>query len=250
MEQDMSDTSTRPTVDPVTFAGQTELGKKLSASRGARDSAGLGTMSKKELRKLVKAKDGVAMMAQAPRTSSDTIGTLEHMLRMVPTTRRQHPARLHEGDAVPPFSVLGSDGQTISLESLRGTPFAMRLTRAMGTTTICPACVPGLDELTRSYSEFEALGAKLIVVFPVTHEHTKILVENLELPFPLYSDEAMSLFKEYETGYSGGIPLPAWVVGDADGVIQFIFRATEVGLYDHYAESAEILDVLRALQAG
>jgi peroxiredoxin len=234
-------------VDPVTLAGQTELGRRLAASRRAGDAAGLAQMSKKELRKLVKAKDGVSMMAQAPRTSSDTIGSLEHLLRMVPTTRRQHPARLHEGDTCPDFSVLGSNGETVSLRSLRGRPFAMRLTRAMGTTVICPACVPGLDELTRTYGDFAAMGAELLVVFPVTAEHTKILVKNLELPYPLYADEEMRLYKEFETGYSGGVPLPAWVVGDADGVIQFLWRATEGGLYDHYVETPEILEVLRAI---
>jgi peroxiredoxin len=234
-------------VDPVTLAAQTELGRKLPASSGA-GSGGLATMSKKELRKLVKAKDGVAMIAQAPRTSSDVIGSLEHLLRLVPTTRRQHPARLHEGDAFPHFSLLASSGETVSLGSLRGKPFAVRLTRAMGTTTICPACVPGLDELTRTYGEFAALGAELMVVFPVTHEHTRILVKNLELPYPLYADEEMALYKEFETGYSGGIPLPAWVVGDAEGVIQFLWRATEGGLYDHYVETPEILEVLRAIR--
>lgn len=235
-------------VDPVTLAAQTELGRKLAASPGAGGGGGLATMSKKELRKLVKAKDGVAMMAQAPRTSSDVIGSLEHMIRMVPTTRRQHPARLHEGDPFPDFSLLASSGETVSLQSLRGRPFAMRLTRAMGTTTICPACVPGLDELTRTHGEFAALGAELIVVFPVTPEHTRILVKNLELPYTLYADEDMTLYKEFETGYSGGIPLPAWVVGDAEGVIQFLWRATEGGLYDHYVETPEILEVLRAIR--
>ena len=55
---------------------------------------------------------------------------------MVPTTRRQHPPRLHEGDAFPDFSLLGSHGETVSLTSLHGKPFAMRLTRAMATTVI------------------------------------------------------------------------------------------------------------------
>ena len=239
---------TAPRVDPVTLANQTELGRKLMAARGPGDSDALTSMSKKELRKLVKAKDGVAMMAQAPRVTSDVIGTLDHMLRMVPTTRRHPPARLSEGDPFPDFSLPGSRGTTVSNESLRGKPFAVRLTRAMGTTVICPACVPGLDELSRTYGEFEAVGAELLVVFPVTPAHTKIIVDKLELPYPLYADEQMSLYKHFETGYAGGVPLPAWVVADADGVIQFLWRSTDGGLYDHYVESSEILDVVRALR--
>ena len=51
-------------------------------------------------------------------------------------------------------------------------------------------------------------------------------------------------------GACAGVPLPAWIVCDRGGVIQFLWRATEGGLFDHYAESSEILDVLRVLQSG
>ena len=243
-------TSTKPRVvalNAIAKANQSGIGQKLAAARGGERGIGL---SAKEMKKLTRMKDGVAMMTQAPRTSSDTIGTLDHMLRMAPTTRRHDPPRLGVGDMVPAFSLLGSNAETVTPETLRGAPFAIRLTRASGTTTICPACVPGLDELTRTSGEFDALGAKLIVVFPVTHAQTEILVDTLELPYALYSDENMDMFKEYETGYSGGIPLPAWIVADGDGVIQFLWRATDVGLLDHYAESSEILDVLRVMQGG
>jgi peroxiredoxin len=74
-----------------------------------------------------------------------------------------------------------------------------------------------------------------------------VLVQSLELPYPLYADEERRLFKAFETGFSAGPPLPAWVVVDTDGVIWYLWRATEGGLYAKYPESAEIVAVLRGL---
>ncbi|HEX5588453.1 MAG TPA: hypothetical protein VFZ17_14160 [Acidimicrobiia bacterium] len=135
----MSDESTTEKVrrpDPVGTAGATAIGEKLSALRAGNGPGGLG-LSRKEMRKLVKQADGVSMMNQAPRLSADSVGPLEHMLRMVPTTRRHKEPRIKVGDPVVDFSLLGSHGETVSLDSLRGSrPFAIRLTRAVGSGVI------------------------------------------------------------------------------------------------------------------
>jgi hypothetical protein len=39
-------------------------------------------------------------------------------------------------------------------------------------------------------------------------------------------------------------------VGDTDGVIRFLWRATEGGLFAHYPEGPEILDALREIQGA
>jgi peroxiredoxin len=242
-----SDPKSKPRrVDPVTKAAQTGIGAKLNALRDGTSFLPSG----KELRKLARARDGVAMMNQAPRVSSDGIGPLEHMIRMVPTTRRHSPPRLNAGDRAPGFDLAGSHGLAVSSASLAGKPYALRLTRAIGTGIICPACVPGLDELTRTHGDFTAAGCELVVVFPVSAAHATEVVDALELPYPVYSDESRLLFTAYETRFSAGAPLPAWVVVDGDGVIRFVWRATEGGLYDKYPESAEILAELRKLREG
>jgi hypothetical protein len=121
--------------DPIGKANATGIGQKLAAMRGG--GGGIGGMSRKEQAKLVRMKDGVSMSNQAPRTSSETIAPLEHMLRMVPTTRRMPPATLMVGDLAPDFEVMGSQGETMSLSSLKDRkPFALRLTRAMGSGVI------------------------------------------------------------------------------------------------------------------
>lgn len=240
-----SDTQKPKRPNPIAVADATGIGQKLAATRFRRGGWG---PSRKDLAKLSRSGDGVTMMNQAPRTSSDMVAGLEHMIRMVPTTRRHKPFRLNVGDPAAPFSIQSSNGETVSLSSLVGhKPFAIRLTRAQGSGIICPACVPGLDELTKTYGDFEAMGAQLLVVFPISHELTKDVVVNLELPYPIFSDEDWTLFKAYDTGFSAGPPLPAWVIGDANGIVRFVWRAADGGLFDHYPESTEILAELKAI---
>src|SRR5271156_106289 len=137
--------------NPIALADATAVGQKLAALR----AGGRGwEPSRKELTKLAKAGDGLALINQAPRTSSEVVSGLEHMIRMVPTTRRHKPFRLGVGDPTPDFAMLGSHGETVSISSLKGrNPFAIRLTRAQGSGNICPRCVPGLDNLTRTYKD-------------------------------------------------------------------------------------------------
>jgi len=73
------------------------------------------------------------------------------------------------------------------------------------------------------------------------------VVASLELPYPLYSDEDYDLFTAFETRFSAGPPLPAWVIIDATGVIRYIWRATEGGLFDHYPEGPEIVAEIEGL---
>jgi peroxiredoxin len=87
----------------------------------------------------------------------------------------------------------------------------------------------------------------LLVVFPISAELTSIVVDSLELPYPLYADEDYTLFRQYETRFSAGPPLPAWIVVDVNGVIRYLWRATEGGLFDHYPEGDEIVEEIRRL---
>lgn len=231
-------------INQINEAARTGIGVRLGALR---DDASF-LPNRRDLAKLSRARDGVSMMQQAPRTSSEGIGPLQHMIRMVPAARRHRPPRLGVGDVAPEFEMLGSQGRTVSSASLAGRPYALRLTRAVGSGIICPACVPGLDDLVSTHGDFAAAGAELLVVFPVSHRLATHVVEALELPYPLYSDEDRALYTAYETRFSSGAPLPAWIVVDADGVIRFVWRATQGGLLDAYPEAAEILAELRRLQ--
>lgn len=85
-------------------------------------------------------------------------------------------------------------------------------------------------------------------MFPVDRDLTDVIVDQLELPYPIYADPDYSLFAEYQTRFSAGPPLPAWIVIDADGVIRYVWRATEGGLRDEYPEGDAIVAVIEALR--
>lgn len=230
-------------------AGPSPVRERLDALRER--GGNYWQMDAQDLAMLQRLGGNVSMMLQAPCTSSDMIGTLEHMVHLVPTTRRHHAHRLGVGSDVPDFAFVGSHGATVSLDGLRGhRPFAIRLSRGSGPSNICPRCVPGLDELTTTYSAFDDAGVELIVVLPITPAQTEMLADALDLPYPLYSDEERTLYKAFETGDNVGSPLPAWVVGDRDGVVRFLWRAADHGYDTRYVESAEILEVVQRLDRG
>jgi len=85
------------------------------------------------------------------------------------------------------------------------------------------------------------------VVFPVTPAQATDVAQALDLPYPIYADEDRALFSAYETRFAAGAPIPAWIVGDADGTIRFLWRGTEGPAWTDYPEGAEILEVLRGL---
>ncbi len=113
--------------NPIATANATAIGAKLSSLRSTN---GFG-LSRKEARRLVRANDGVAMANRAPRSRADAVAELQHMLRLVPTTRRQPEERLGAGHRAPTFSLAGSGGVTASSEQLAGRTIAIRLTRAV-----------------------------------------------------------------------------------------------------------------------
>lgn len=238
--------STRP--NPVAKAAACPIGQQLNSMRNGSNGVNIG---RKDLKRILAAGDGISLMHQAPKSSSETITSLQQMIRMVPTTRRQPSTVLNVGDRAPDFVLTGSHGRTVASGDLIGRkPFAMRLTRTQNVGIVCPACIPGLDDLTRTHEEFEALGAELLVVFPVKPEQATAVVDELGLPYPVYADNDWILFNQYETRFSAGPPLPAWVVVDVDGIIRYLWRATEGGLYDTYPEGPEILAQLAPLSVG
>jgi Redoxin len=74
---------------------------------------------------------------------------------------------LQVGDAAPAFSLEDSHDHRVSSAALRGRPIALRLTRTMGSGVICPACIPGLDDLGCTAPEMEQLGVEVVVVVTI-----------------------------------------------------------------------------------
>ncbi|MET0985668.1 MAG: redoxin domain-containing protein [Steroidobacteraceae bacterium] len=181
----------------------------------------------------IEAIGGVSVMNQAPRLSSSTVGGGRSLLmRQVPSSmRRGGRVSLGVGDRFPSFSIEDSAGQPVTLESLRGKPFVMRLTRAASSGMICPACMPGMDDLISLQDKFAALGTRVLVVIAGPHHQARAMQEILGLNYTLYGDPDFTLFEEFETRFSGGLPMPAWIIADENGVIRYLWRAQNASLY-------------------
>jgi hypothetical protein len=86
-------------------------------------------------------------------------------------------------------------------------------------------------------------------VFPTTPDLCDVIVDTLDLPYPIYGDPDRDLYTAFQTRFSAGAPLPAWIVADGTGEIRFLWRATGGGLFGHYPEGDEILDQIREIVA-
>ena len=128
----MADEQTR-SAGTAPAASEADMATKLAALRGPGGSYG---PSRGEMSKLSRLADGLMMVHQAPRVASDSVMPLSHMVRQLPSTRRHNEFSIHVGDPAVDFSLPGSNGETLTLDGVRGRPFAMRLTRAVGSGVI------------------------------------------------------------------------------------------------------------------
>jgi len=128
----MPDEQTRD-AEAAPAATEADIATKLAALRGP--AGGYGP-SRGEMSWLTRVADGLMMMHQAPRVASDSVMPLSHMVRQLPSTRRHQEFAIKVGDPAVDFSLPGSNGETLTLDSVRGRPFAMRLTRAVGSGVI------------------------------------------------------------------------------------------------------------------
>jgi peroxiredoxin len=115
--------------------------------------------------------------------------------------------------------------------------------------------VPGLDDLNRTKDEFTALGAEFFVVFPINVSQAVQLEEGLGFSYPIYADPDWELFNTMQTGFALGHPKRCWIVVDAEGIIQFVWRvpferatgAMDIMMEHRYFEADDILQVIRDL---
>ena len=81
---------------------------------------------------------GLTLHMRAPATSTMYVDAeLSFLLRKSPSSMLQAPNGLRVGDRAPEFEVHSTaDGMPVTLKSLQGQPFAMRLTRSAGSGII------------------------------------------------------------------------------------------------------------------
>jgi thioredoxin-dependent peroxiredoxin len=149
---------------------------------------------------------------------------------------------IEEGKAAPAFTLPSSDGDDISLESLRGKPVVLYFYPRDDT----PGCTAQARGIRDAWGEFERRGAVVLGVSPDdTHSHTKFR-DKYQLPFTLLSDEDHTVSEAYgvwvEKSMAGntymGVERSTFVI-DPEGKVAKVMRRVKP---DTHAD-----DVLAAL---
>lgn len=174
---------------------------------------------------------------------------------------------LKAGDAAPEFLLPDSSGRLHSSERLRRDgPLVVSFFRGGW----CPFCTAELRALQAAKTEFDDLGARLVVITPETRDFPRQLRQDLSLDLKMLSDVdygvAISygvLFRvpdETKAHYSGlgfdfgarhdssiwMLPIPATYVIDREGLIRSAFVEPDFTIRQ---EPAEIIAAVRALAA-
>ena len=100
---------------------------------------------------------------------------------------------IEEGKPAPSFTLPSSNGEDVSLESLRGKPVVLYFYPRDDT----PGCTAQARGIRDAWGEFERRGAVVLGVSPDdTRSHTKFR-EKYQLPFTLLSDEDHAVSNAY-----------------------------------------------------
>jgi thioredoxin-dependent peroxiredoxin len=134
---------------------------------------------------------------------------------------------VEEGKPAPTFTLPSDDGDTVSLESLRGQPVVLYFYPKDDT----PGCTRQACGIRDSWSEFERTGAKVLGVSPDGQRSHVKFREKYGLPFTLLADEDHAVAEAYGTwvqkSFAGkkymGVERSTFVI-DADGRVAKVLR--------------------------
>ena len=155
---------------------------------------------------------------------------------------------LEVGQPAPSFSLESDEGDTISLESLRGRPVVIYFYPKDDS----PGCTRQACSIRDSWAEFGRIGADVIGVSPQDPASHRRFKEKYGLPFPLLADTDHRMAEDYgvwveKTNYGKtymGIERSTFVI-DADGNLAAIKRRVKPD-----AHTAWALEQVEKLTAG
>ncbi len=126
--------------------------------------------------------------------------------------------RLHEGDAVPDVELRTLAGAAPRLAS---SPQAVWL--CLWRYAACPFCNMRVHLLTKEHARIQALGLRVIGVFPSPKERIEKYLTRYQVPFELVSDPSLSLYAAFgaETSVLGDLRTAANVVGSVKTVLRY-----------------------------
>jgi peroxiredoxin/YHS domain-containing protein len=171
---------------------------------------------------------------------------------------------LKVGDTAPDFTLPDATGASTNLHSLLAKgPVVMVWYRGAW----CPFCNLELHAYQEMQKEFEAAGATIVAISPMTPDNSLTVKEKQQLAFPVLSDERLKVAEQYGLAYtlpekvsnsfkgrldlakfngddSNRLPISATYVVDTQGKIQYAFTDAD---YRTRAEPSEVLKAVRSL---
>lgn len=137
------------------------------------------------------------------------------------------PGMLGPGDRAPDLEVIRPDGTVQKLSALRGKPLLIFMVRVKTNTMYCPLCLPSLDQLDEMVGEFQRRNVQVLIVGSTTTERCADFREAVGLKkLPIHADPQWNVFNAFDVGSVGPLPLHAWVLLDADGIVRWVWRMT------------------------
>lgn len=143
---------------------------------------------------------------------------------------REPSAHFAVGNVMPTFEVEDEDGKKVSSADFLGGPAVFLFFRG----NWCPLCMAQIREIASMYRELDERGAKVALISPQSHGHTKDLAKRFDAPFAFLVDPGGAAAKELDIYHVAGVPagmevlgydsdtiFPTVVITDADGVVLF-----------------------------
>ena len=145
---------------------------------------------------------------------------------------------VEEGKPAPAFSLTSDAGETVTLESLRGTPVVLYFYPRDDT----PGCTRQACGIRDAWGEFQHAGAEVYGISADSQASHERFKSKYELPFTLLADPDHELAEPYGVGQEGKSSYErSTFVIDADGNVAKILRRVNP---DSHAD--EVLAVLSA----
>ncbi|KAI0557677.1 alkyl hydroperoxide reductase [Gracilaria domingensis] len=178
------------------------------------------------------------------------------------------PTPLQLGDTAPDFTLNDALGKPVKLSDLLEEHNAVVVTWYRGVW--CPYCNATLDSLILANDHIEALGAKLVTISAQTPDESVEMIEEMQLPFHVLSDDYLKVAEKYGIAFTvtdgiknlyndfgvdldaingnerkrkARLPVPATFVLDKSGKVRFAYADMD------YTTRAEPQDVVEAIQA-
>jgi peroxiredoxin Q/BCP len=145
---------------------------------------------------------------------------------------------LEPGQPAPPFSLESDTGETVTLDSLKGTPTVIYFYPKDDT----PGCTKQACSIRDSWAEFGRIGGRVIGVSPQDPASHRKFKEKYGLPFPLLADTERRMAEDYgvwveKKNYGKtymGIERSTFVI-DADGTLAAIKRRVKPDEHTEWA---------------